>query len=120
MHDIYYDMLRLFLLYFPLIITSKYVDSLTNPPIQIFLPMNFHIYLTLFFMRLIFFPKILHVSLNICFVTYLPQKSFSVAHALCFVTCYAHLVHVHHALGVRVTWVKFIIYITPYPFYTNP
>ena len=60
------------------------------------------------------FPPLLHVSLNNHFVLYLLQLYFSIYCALCVLTCYIHLVNVHYALGVHVTWVPVMVNWTNY------
>ena len=111
--NIDYEILLLFIISTPLLLTSTKIDSQTKIPTQILLPMLFCIYLTICFMKLINFTKILCVSLTNRFVWPIIQLYFSISFALCFVTCYTHLVHMRYALGVRVKLVPIIVDVSP-------
>ena len=100
--NIDYEMLRLFILSPPLLLTSTHIDSPTNQPIQILLPMPFCLYLIIFLIQLMPFTTLLRVSLTNRFVLSLLQLSFYIACALCFVTFCTHLVHMCYALEVQV------------------
>ena len=83
--NIYYDMLRIFILPNPLLLTSTHVDSLTNCPIQILLPTPFRIYMIICFIRLVSFPMLLCVSMTKYFLTISSPTIF--LHCQCFVFC---------------------------------
>ena len=108
-HNIYYGVLQIFLLSPTLLFTSTHVDSPTISPIQILLPIPFHIYPIICFIFFKPFPTLLHVFLTNLFLWNLLQILFSVYCALRFLTIYDNFVHMHYALGVRITEYIFVI-----------
>ena len=110
-HKTDYKILQLFLLSTTLLITSTHLDSPANNPIPILLQILLCIYLIIYFIPLIPFPTLLCIYLTILFVRSFLQLYFSIYHTLSFVPCYAHLVQMHYALGVRVSWVPVMVYV---------
>ena len=118
-HDIDYEMLRLFILFTILLLNSTHVDFLTNHPIPILLPTPFHIYPIICFILIIAFPTLLPVYPTNRFVLSIIQLSFYISFYLCLVTCYNHLLYICYGMGVRVTWFPAMVDVTHYLFSTN-
>ena len=104
----------IFILSPPFLLTSTHLDHLTNCTIQTLLLTIFCVYRVIFFMLLITFPMLLHVSPTNWFVQSLLQLSFSFACSLCFVTFYTHLVHMRYAMGLHIAWVPVMVDVNPY------
>ena len=84
-HNIYYEILWLFLISPSSLLTSAHVNFPTNLPIPILLPNIFRLQLIIWFIWLLTFPDILCVYPTNCFVQSLLQLSFF--HFSYFVFC---------------------------------
>ena len=111
-HNINYEMSWLLLLSLTLLLTSTTVDHTTNCPIPILPQRLCCIYWIICFIWLLPFTTLLCVYLANRFLQYLLQPYFSIYLALCFVTCYNHVMHMYYVLGVSVTWVPVMFDVT--------